>query len=672
MSAPKSNLEKSVDMFSEKKNACLAFARNLLELKKSFDSDFPARNSEGRLSVEKITGLINRLEEESLKILVAGQFKTGKSTLLNAILGRELLPADVVPCTAVITEIAYGEKPSATLFFKEKAAEIDLPQGFNAEVKNHLAASGPKPRPMEIDISKADALADYLAIPLGLEQKEGVRETPYAKCLARWPLELCRGGAIIIDSPGLNEHESRDAATMSYLEQADMIIHVLNAQQLCGMPDKKFIDEVRARGNARFPIIFVVNRFDQVPEKSRQKLRDYAWNLKELDAIYGREGIFFTSAQSALEGRLRNEPKLLSESGLPEVEKKIAEVFEKDRMKIKLGHMAELASDLRELTLHGLPDLENLLNADEGEIEKNYRSRRGEIEELEGQIRKIRNKVDRGIDRYAKTFKSELKSFFQDFIVVRLPRIVEETSLDIDAFNREESQLKARDLLNGEVYEAMNEAFRKWRRGEASRLEKEAIEEISADIVEDLRDFNADLDRLRKGLGLRPLDFGKADVVGLGDYLPEMLAGAGIGGAVGGAAVFVAGRFLPIFAGPAGWAIAVLTAIASIYLLMDNERARKKFRDNYLAQASRGLRENLSAHVDEVAGAYVGKFREGMEYLYNLLQTRIEDARKPVEAAIAALGEDKARLERKKSALAAYVKKFNDMDRDVENIMRSL
>lgn len=52
--------------------------------------------------------LARRLEAGRFDITVVGEFKRGKSTLLNALLGRPLLPVDVLPLTAVATEVAYG------------------------------------------------------------------------------------------------------------------------------------------------------------------------------------------------------------------------------------------------------------------------------------------------------------------------------------------------------------------------------------------------------------------------------------------------------------------------------------------------------------------------------------------------------------------------------------
>lgn len=65
----------------------------------------------------QIYNLRQQLMNDTFKVTVIGNFKSGKSTLINALLGQEILPANALPTTAVITEIKYGEKPKAVLHF---------------------------------------------------------------------------------------------------------------------------------------------------------------------------------------------------------------------------------------------------------------------------------------------------------------------------------------------------------------------------------------------------------------------------------------------------------------------------------------------------------------------------------------------------------------------------
>jgi GTPase Era involved in 16S rRNA processing len=50
-------------------------------------------------------------------VLVAGEAKRGKSTLVNALIGRAVLPAGVTPLTALATTVTYGADEQVTAVF---------------------------------------------------------------------------------------------------------------------------------------------------------------------------------------------------------------------------------------------------------------------------------------------------------------------------------------------------------------------------------------------------------------------------------------------------------------------------------------------------------------------------------------------------------------------------
>src|ERR1700685_3658508 len=64
-----------------------------------------------------LTALRERLRAARLRVLVVGEAKRGKSTLINALLGREVLPSGVTPLTAVATTVRYGNDPRAEVLF---------------------------------------------------------------------------------------------------------------------------------------------------------------------------------------------------------------------------------------------------------------------------------------------------------------------------------------------------------------------------------------------------------------------------------------------------------------------------------------------------------------------------------------------------------------------------
>jgi len=78
-------------------------------------------------------------EDEMLNVAIVGRFKAGKSSFLNYLIGRPLLPVGVIPVTSVVTEIQYGAEERADVHFldgRTEAADVDGIGLFIAESEN--------------------------------------------------------------------------------------------------------------------------------------------------------------------------------------------------------------------------------------------------------------------------------------------------------------------------------------------------------------------------------------------------------------------------------------------------------------------------------------------------------------------------------------------------------
>ena len=87
------------------------------------------------LNVQDVTDILSGMEDFQVTSPVIGNFSTGKSSLLNAVLGKQMLSVDITPETAVPTEICYGAENSVKQIFGDSVKEYqmeDLPiKGLN-------------------------------------------------------------------------------------------------------------------------------------------------------------------------------------------------------------------------------------------------------------------------------------------------------------------------------------------------------------------------------------------------------------------------------------------------------------------------------------------------------------------------------------------------------------
>jgi predicted GTPase len=246
------------------------------------------------------------VESETFKVLVLGEFNAGKSTFINALLGKEILPSYAKPATAIINEIKWAEEPSALLHFREPEKD---------------------PQPVE-----ASQLEKYVVIQDTLDE---IVENPYSYIELFWPIDLCKNHVEIIDSPGLNESAVREKVTLDYLNKVDAVVFVMSALRLGpSINEQETIKTLSKSGHEE--LFFVVNQFDLL---RRQKDRDdVVQRANEKFSAHGRrreKAIHFISALDALIGREGNQQDLVETSGILGLEQELNNFLANDRSRTK-------------------------------------------------------------------------------------------------------------------------------------------------------------------------------------------------------------------------------------------------------------------------------------------------------------------------------------------------
>jgi len=90
-------------------------------------------------NVENVREQQQKILSQSFNLVVLGQFKRGKSTFINALLGAPILPTAVVPLTSVVTILSYGESPKAVVRFLsggEKVIDVGEIASYITEKEN--------------------------------------------------------------------------------------------------------------------------------------------------------------------------------------------------------------------------------------------------------------------------------------------------------------------------------------------------------------------------------------------------------------------------------------------------------------------------------------------------------------------------------------------------------
>jgi len=451
---------------------------------------------------ETATRLIRRVKQDVFKVLVLGEFKRGKSTFINALLGAEILPAYATPCTAVINEIKWGADKRAVLHFRENVTPDMLaaaPERIQAHVRG--AGDGQAP-PIDIPIER---LEDFVVIPdPAKDQAASVAESPYSLVEIFWPLDLCRNGVVMIDSPGLNEHQTRSSITSGYLQEADAVVFVLSCHALCGQSEMQVMDhDVRGCGHEH--VFVVCNRFDEIRDGDRQRVVDFAVAKLAPRTAFGKDGVYFVSALQALDGKASEDASLVDASGMRGLETDLTRFLVEERGKVKLMQPTrEVLLQINRAVADNIPSQSRMLEQSLERLEEKYRTIQPQLEEAEERRKKIVQRVDRARSRIKDDIRRELRARIRElcgFIPAWLADY--EPQAKIDFISLESARAQAIGVIREAtefVSRKLEEEQCRWRDEYFQPMLKERLDELGADIQAPLEELLGGLDSLRAAL----------------------------------------------------------------------------------------------------------------------------------------------------------------------------
>ncbi|MBR4329427.1 MAG: dynamin family protein, partial [Candidatus Riflebacteria bacterium] len=302
-----------------------------------------------------------------------------------------------------------------------------------------------------------------------------------------WPSNLLENGVEIIDSPGLNEHETRTKVTSEYLTKADAILFVLNAQAICSQEEMKFIEKSLNSYGFTNPF-FIVNRFDAIREREKQRMIDFTHS--KLDK-YTKQKIYFISALDALDGKEDNDEALLEKSGVPALEKDLADFLTNERGKAKLKQpLNELSYVLQKEAFNKyIPDQRRLLDKDVNQLKKRLEKEKPKLDilrEKKNQLSKtMKSRISIASKQLAFLVRGNTKSLGS-----KVSAWVNECNIDNDigAFSNEADRKKAAEKILSYVSKKIEKEQREWNndvlRPEIEKSTKEIFESAESRISE--------------------------------------------------------------------------------------------------------------------------------------------------------------------------------------------
>ncbi len=205
-----------------------------------------ARNAGLSSLADEAERVAERVLEGRFYVTCVGQFKRGKSTLLNALIGEPLLPAGVVPVTSVVTALRYGAERRARVRYESGAWEA-VP---------------------------LDTLAAYVSEEQNPENRKGVQAVEVFL-----PSRLLESGMCLVDTPGVGSvFAGASEATRAFVPHIDAALVVLGADPPISGEELSLVKAVAEQVDT---LIFVLSKADRLSAGEREEAARFAERVLE-------------------------------------------------------------------------------------------------------------------------------------------------------------------------------------------------------------------------------------------------------------------------------------------------------------------------------------------------------------------------------------------------------
>jgi small GTP-binding protein len=267
-----------------------------------------SRESGDNLVSSEAESALLALNEQRFNVAFIGQFKRGKSSLINAILGEEILPADMLPITSVITVVQFGEMKRCTVNFLDGQSE-------------------------QIGI---DVIPDYVSEVNNPSNVKGVKDV-----VVELPTHILQNGIRLVDTPGVGSIFALNTeTTIAYIPKIDIVIIVLGSDPPVSAEELTLIRTASQRANSLY---VVLNKADLVDPSAIERVKVFTLDAIKNELGVPPERVFIVSARDVLHGKVND--------GLNELVGNLVELSNRSRSELSLSSARHAVVNLSQLLI---------------------------------------------------------------------------------------------------------------------------------------------------------------------------------------------------------------------------------------------------------------------------------------------------------------------------------
>ncbi len=454
---------------------------------------------------KKLELIPEKLKNQKFSIGITGVMNAGKSTMLNALLGKEILGTSVIPETANLTLIKYAKTASAKVNFWSMSE-------WESIVKSANTLESMKPFIQETKEHFGDKLDEYVtkegrSYEINIEELPSFTSAEHSgkKCNLVKSVELysnlkfVENGVEIVDTPGLDDPViQREEITKGYVSQCDLMIHLMNVNQSATQKDIEFITDTLLYQNVA-RLLIVITRIDTVKQselaeviaytKSSIKAKLESLNKQSsFESIIEKIDFIPIAGLQALNHRVGkgddNYP--LERTGILEVEAYLEEIlFGDSSQKVQLiveANKKEL-KHIIETSKNSLHVERGLLGKSASEIKNEYDKYQDEIKDIKEQITRLNQRISlerEELINYFPTLENFSKNKFSSLRAVTQRRVIDDVSYEARKNRKKPEEQRISSIIETALKDGFIDLLRDYRYQFSKKIEN-SFEKISRD-----------------------------------------------------------------------------------------------------------------------------------------------------------------------------------------------
>jgi signal recognition particle receptor subunit beta len=396
--------------------------------------------------------LDKKLVENRFTVVVVGEFKRGKTTFVNALLGSPVLPTAVVPLTSIVTAVTWGETPRSVIRFDDGHEEDVAPE----ELERYVTERGNPDNRLGVD-----------------------------RALLSYPSEDLRDGVFLVDTPGVGSvYRHNTDVARDYIPEADVAIFLTSADPPISDSERAFLADVRAETVGMF---FVLNKVDYLAEPERSEAIAFTERVLA-DAMDRPVDVYPVSARGAVEAKLAGSAIGLETSGFDAFERDFRAYLLAEKGRAILASAASRAASLCADEMNSIDVEERALalpidelSAAKARMEDVFAQTRTAREDLRPLLKaetdRLFARVEHDLEDLRERAEERLRSVVHGFVGSR------------------EDVRGAGDELRALTQDALRHAVERWRRAEEQSV-AEAFRQTTTRFVAEADDAAAETVRL--------------------------------------------------------------------------------------------------------------------------------------------------------------------------------